>query len=72
MTFFTLSLVVDSVSVLSFNDFVQKNILDTIQSAFCLPSDSTGRWYGVDSNSAGAFYSNTQDLLAGDITSDER
>ncbi|KAI2618157.1 beta-lactamase/transpeptidase-like protein [Hypoxylon sp. NC1633] len=74
--FFLLSLVVESVSGVSYGDFVQTHILDAVGmkgTTYTKPDDKLGAislgditWnstLGIDDPS-GAFYSNTQDLLA--------
>ncbi|OTA70542.1 beta-lactamase/transpeptidase-like protein [Hypoxylon sp. EC38] len=74
--FFILSLVIESVSGLPFSDFVQKHILDIVNmpsTTYTKPDDKVGAislddaiWnatLGIE-DPAGAFYSNTKDLLA--------
>ncbi|KAI0386747.1 beta-lactamase/transpeptidase-like protein [Hypomontagnella monticulosa] len=74
--FFILSLIVESVSGIPFNDFVQKNIFDVAgmsSSTYAKPDDKVGaislndlNWnssLGIE-DPAGGLYSNTKDLLA--------
>ncbi|KAI1380639.1 beta-lactamase/transpeptidase-like protein [Hypoxylon crocopeplum] len=74
--FFILSLVVESVSGVSFSDFVQEHILDPVGmkgTSYTKPDDKLGAislddpiWnatLGIE-DPAGGFYSNTEDLLA--------
>ncbi|OTA84698.1 hypothetical protein M434DRAFT_377634 [Hypoxylon sp. CO27-5] len=74
--FFILSLVIESVSGLPFSDIVQKHILDVVDmpsTTYTKPDDKVGAislndaiWnatLGIE-DPAGAFYSNTKDLLA--------
>ncbi|KAF3058526.1 hypothetical protein GL218_05924 [Daldinia childiae] len=73
--FYLLSLVIESVSGLPFNDFVQKNVVDLVgmtRTSLAKPDDKLGviclndtTWddiLGID-DPAGGFYSNTEDLL---------